>query len=581
MIAVLWRLALVAPLLGAGWLRSSDALIHQQLMQWRGVRPIPNSLVLVGIDEVSINPSLSDFGNWPWPRALQAKLARAALELGAKRVILNIVHSGVSGYGAEDDLSFQETLKPWSSQVVLSASLVIQQLDDLEQIELRRPDHPGHPIGLSSFVLNPFGLVEANPGLHSLEHLLEPFPQPHPRPLANLAAGIPSLSRDEGIDFLGPAGHIPIIPAWQVADRPADTWKDRIVIIGATAPSLGDQLETPFGQLSGSEVLYSAVAGLLEQRSFQSLMLPAWAMLAMAWFLLSHASLATSGSATISLRRVLLLTMLAAGLSIGAWCWGWWIPATALILGPLLGGGTRMTAQFIDETRQRRFLHSVLSRRVSPSLMTNMVQSEAGIWTQLGGRRSSCVVLFTDLVGFTARSNDMEPEALFSLLNRYFTAMAEPVLAEDGLLDKFIGDSLMAEFGVPRHRGDRLEALAAARAALAMCRNLDALNQDLNSEGLAPLQQGIGLHFGEVIAGNLGSSHRLEYTVIGASVNLASRLESLTRHLPGHSILMSQELRELLGEDAIVENLGEHTVKGWPKPVVVYSLQGLKNSRRA
>ena len=103
-------------------------------------------------------------------------------------------------------------------------------------------------------------------------------------------------------------------------------------------------------------MLYSAVAGLLEQRSFQSLMLPAWAMLAMAWFLLSHASLATSGSATISLRRVLLLTMLAAGLSIGAWCWGWWIPATALILGPLLGGGTRMTAQFIDETRQRRFL---------------------------------------------------------------------------------------------------------------------------------------------------------------------------------------------------------------------------------
>ena len=99
-------------------------------------------------------------------------------------------------------------------------------------------------------------------------------------------------------------------------------------------------------------------------------------------------------------------------------------------------------------------------------------------------------MLFTDLVGFTARSNDMEPEALFSLLNRYFSAMAEPVLAEDGLLDKFIGDSLMAEFGVPRHRGDRLEALAAARAALAMCRNLDALNQDLNSEGLAPLQQG-------------------------------------------------------------------------------------------
>ena len=89
-------------------------------------------------------------------------------------------------------------------------------------------------------------------------------------------------------------------------------------------------------------------------------------------------------------------------------------------------------------------------------------------WTRLGGRRERCVVLFTDLVGFTARSNVMDAEDLFALLNRYFEAIAAPVLAEQGLLDKFIGDALMAEFGVPIHRGDREEALAAVRAALTM-----------------------------------------------------------------------------------------------------------------
>jgi len=126
------------------------------------------------------------------------------------------------------------------------------------------------------------------------------------------------------------------------------------------------------------------------------------------------------------------------------------------------------------------------------------------------------------------------------------------------------------------HRGDRAEALAAVRAALAMQANLEALNRELEQEGVAPLRQGIGIHCGEVIAGNLGSSHRLEYTVIGAAVNLASRLESLTRQFPDFPVLMSGELRELLTEDVLVEDLGSHAVKGWPDPIPVYGLIALR-----
>jgi len=215
---------------------------------------------------------------------------------------------------------------------------------------------------------------------------------------------------------------------------------------------------------------------------------------------------------------------------------------------------------------------------VSTNLLRDMLRFSTESWTRLGGSRERCVVLFTDLVGFTARSNEMDAEALFALLNRYFEAIAAPVLAEQGLLDKFIGDALMAEFGVPVNRGEREEALAAVRAALAMQANLDQLNRSLVKDGLEPLRQGVGIHCGEVIAGNLGTRDRLEYTVIGAPVNLASRLESLTRQFPDYPILISGDVRDLISDLVVVEDLGCHSVKGWPEPVSVYGLVALHSS---
>ena len=152
----------------------------------------------------------------------------------------------------------------------------------------------------------------------------------------------------------------------------------------------------------------------------------------------------------------------AAGGTVLAW-YGFLAAGGSVDAVPLARGVCARVGPVRTESRQRRFLHSVLSRRVSPTLMDDMVRSGETIWTQLGGRKTRCVVLFTDLVGFTARSSTLEPSALFTLLNRYFEAIAEPVLKEQGLLDKFIGDSLMAEFGVPHHRGDKEEALAAVR----------------------------------------------------------------------------------------------------------------------
>ena len=576
---LLWRLAVVLPLVLPTAFQRLDAISRQQLFQWRGPREASDNLVVIGVDEASLDPSLADFGAWPWPRAVQADIAAHVLNLGAAQVVFNIVHAGPSGFGPADDEAFVDTLTPWKDKVVLSASYVRQLQGDLEQVQLRRPHAKGFPhVGLSSFTLDRYGVVVAIPGESELEQMLSSFAPPHPKPLAHVAAGTSKPGGKNGIDFVGPAGHIPIIPAWMVDAMPADSWIGQRVIIGATAPSLGDQLETPFGQVSGSEVLYAALAGELDDRGFR---MPAQASLIgllLLWAFVGLWRLGLGKTAATTVMASLGLMALAAGATVLAWCLGFWLPGAALMLSPVLGGSVRASVQFQRESRQRRFLHTVLSRRVSPTLMDDMVQSGETVWTKLGGRKARCVVLFTDLVGFTARSSTLEPAALFTLLNRYFEAIAEPVLREQGLLDKFIGDSLMAEFGVPHHRGDKEEALAAVRAALTMRDNLTQLNQELQLDGQEPLAQGIGLHFGEVMAGNLGSSHRLEYTVIGATVNVASRLEGLTRRFDQHSILISGDLRELLGDAVEVIDLGPQMVKGWPEPIQVFSLLKLNDN---
>ncbi len=578
LIPIAWRASLLLPIALLPWLTRLDTASRQLLFQWRGSIPLADDVVLLGIDEASLDPQLTDFGPWPWPRATQADLARQVLRKGADRVVFNIVHAGPSRHGPEDDIAFHEVLKPWQDKVLLSSSLVRQQSQGFEQMQLRRPWDRSYPTGLSVFSMDDFGVVQSVPGKERLQSLLEAFPGPHPGPLAHLAADLPPSSGDDGIDFLGPSGSIPVIPAWAVGTLPEETWRDKIVIIGSTAPSLGDQLEKPFGQQSGSEVLLSAVSGLRSGRGFRSPEAMPMAALIFTWLLLCNWRIALPSTALGTAIASSLLGISALVGIILAWLYGLWLPGASLMLMPLMAGSLRAGNLFQKESAQRRFLHSVLSRRVSPNLMRDMLRSGQQSWMRLGGRRERCVVLFTDLVGFTARSNVMDAESLFGLLNRYFEAIAAPVLHEQGLLDKFIGDALMAEFGVPVHRGERAEALAAVRAALAMQANLENLNRALELEGLYPLKQGIGIHCGEVIAGNLGSSHRLEYTVIGATVNLASRLESLTRQFPDHPILMSADVRNLLLDDVVVEDLGQHSVKGWPEPIKVFGLISLRPS---
>jgi len=527
--------------------------------------------------EREASPLWRRMGAWPWSRALQAELAAAVLERGAARVVFNIVTSQPSRYGPADDQAFARRLAPWRQHVVLAASLAAGEQGGVAQVELRRPLYTLFPrVGLTALLQSPQGITEAIPGRRWVEQALAGFPPPYPPPLAFAALGRPVPAEPLAINYPGPAGSLPQVPAWQVLEQPEGFWRGRTVLFGVTAAELGDQQETPYGPLSGAEVQAAALTSLLQGSAQRQLPAPGDAGLLLGWSLLAALLLrrGTNASATLSLA----LTTASGGLLLAGltWAGGWLLPVTALVGMPLLGGGVRGFGQWARESRERNYLHELLARRVSPTLLRDILREPGPLWTQVGGSRARCVVLFTDLVDFTPLSAELEPPELFALLNRYFEAISAAVIAEQGLLDKFIGDALMAEFGVPRSRGDAIEALAAVRAALAMQASLGRLNQELIAAGRPPLRQGIGLHFGEVIAGNLGSSQRLEFTVIGASVNVASRLEGLTRLFPLHPILISASVLALLPGQLEVEPLGAHPLKGWPEPVEVFGLIGLR-----
>ncbi|WP_411868653.1 CHASE2 domain-containing protein [Vulcanococcus limneticus] len=592
----LWGLALVLPLLVSPWLGAADARLRVLFFQLRGPRSAGVAdpvLLAVDADSLALDQLLSPeerrssplwprMGAWPWSRQLQADLAAAVLEQGAERVVFNIVFPQPSRLGPGDDRAFERRLAPWRDRVVLAAAYGQTDQNGLNQAQLVKPIYAFPRLGLTALLQSPQGLTEAIPGQGWLAESLEGFPLPHPQPLAFAAAGRRAEPDPIGIDYPGPAGSLPQVPAWQVQQQPAGFWRGRTVLIGATAPELGDQLETPFGPQSGAQVQAAALATVLQGRGFQGLPLPLLAVVQLAWLALAIGCLRRSGTAGSSVGWAFGLA--ATALLVSGLAWGGahrWLPVTALVAAPLLGGSTRAWGQWRRESRERAYLHQVLARRVSPALLRDILDDPGPLGTQLGGSRARCVLLFTDLVGFTPLSAELEPSALFTLLNRYFEAIATAVIEEQGLLDKFIGDALMAEFGVPRSRGDAQEALAAVRAALAMRDRLAQLNRELVAQGQPTLRQGIGLHVGEVIAGNLGSSQRLEFTVIGAAVNVASRLEGLTRRFPDHPILISGELLALLPPGVEVDPLGCHPLKGWPQPLEVFGLRGLGTATAA
>jgi adenylate cyclase len=232
-------------------------------------------------------------------------------------------------------------------------------------------------------------------------------------------------------------------------------------------------------------------------------------------------------------------------------------------LGELAAAFNRMTAGLAERDRVRDLLGKV----VSPEIASQLLGSDL----QLGGEEREVTILFSDIRDFTTLSERMPPAELLALLNRYLDRMSGIIEKHGGVIDKYIGDAIMALFGAPVAAPDAADrALAAARE---MDAALAALNRELAAEGRPPLAFGIGINTGPVVAGNMGSKSRLNYTVIGDGVNLASRLESLTKD-PAYStrIIISEATLRAVKHRPPVRELGEVRVKGKQEAVRIYAV---------
>jgi len=372
------------------------------------------------------------------------------------------------------------------------------------------------------------------------------------------------------IDYTGPPGAFTSFPSEPLvalarsgttpdADNP---FRDRIVLVGATFLESRDSFPTPTGLMSGVEIQANMVNTLLARRT----------LLPPPWYL--NLALLTAVCVSISLLSLWLrpawLALAALGLvaalvaaSYEAYTrGGYWLD----FLAPLLG--TLAYLQGAHWLRRRR-LRSAFGQYVSPQVMDQVLRQGSS----LGGEVRRVTVLMSDLRGFTTISENLPPEVVSAMMNEYFTAMVDVILAHRGLVQDFIGDAIMAVYGAPLD--DPEHCWHAARSAVGMHAALESLNRAWEADGRGPLAMGVAVHTGLVFAGTLGAPRKKKYAVLGDTVNLTSRMEGLNRDL-GTGILISGAALAALRDRVVVRDRGRVAVKGRREPVDIHELLSLE-----
>jgi adenylate cyclase len=415
---------------------------------------------------------------------------------------------------------------------------------------------------------------------NSASFLSHPVPY-HDRELATALIGV------WGVD---PATHI---SAWQLLQGkiPPQTFAGKLVLLGQSNDAARDTWLTPLfrtadangvrERMGGTEILAGAMRSLLEGKTVRA------ATVWVQWIFIAIAALAATYFLLFfelrqGILRLLALMLVCAIVPMLLYaCWRYWLPFFPTELSLLLTLPLALGLQFAEErlisreaAAQREQLMSLFSSYVDPSVAETIWKRRDEL--SLGGEEHIATVMFTDIRGFTALSANQPPAQVLCWLNRYLTAMDEVIREHGGFLNKFIGDGLMIIFGLPLSAGSpQLDATRALQAALAMLARVQQLNEEKADPTMPSLRIGIGIHSGTLMAGSIGSATRQEYSVIGETVNLASRLESLNKSFKTE-ILLSAATREIVGPDfSGIESLGLAKVAGLDEPVAVFTLHPL------
>jgi adenylate cyclase len=579
---------------GLGLLVRPQWVGYHALFEARGELPRPAEIMLVAIDE----PSLEDLRAWPLPRAFYGKIVEGLLVAGATVVGIDVTFVQPAPRPA-DDAAFAAALARHPGRVVLAANFqpAIGHGDVRRQLVLPRPELVrSAAVGVVDL---PF---DADGGIHSfLRTHLGVDPEAPSRTRAyegfDFALARRHLGKPPGwlagqaewlIDFAGPPGHVPSVPLVSLAEaidahdeRILKGFRGKAVLIGATALRLQDQYPTPYSAtvlgggaatyMPGVEIHANAVRTLLAGTPIRRAPAPLEALLVVGLAVAAGGACVRMPpwwSALATLGAAAAVALLGYGLFVGAHVWlDAVVPLGALATAFVVG----VAAQYVLAETHRRLYRRTFERYVAKEIVDQLLENP---WMapKLGGERREVTVLFSDIRSFTTISEQRTPEEVVAFLNAYLTAMAEVIRGEKGCIDKYIGDAILALWGNVVPMTPEEAARRAVRAALGMLARLEAERAGWEARGFPRIDIGVGINTGEAVVGNIGSPEKLEFGVIGDAINVASRIEGLTKEYG--TLLVSGRTRELLGPGFACTFMANVKVKGRAQAVDIYRVDG-------
>ena len=587
--------------------------------------PASEDIVLIFLDQPSLDWAQEQSGlSWPWPREVYGVVVDFCRRSQAKSLTLDVLFLEPSVYGVADDLSLAQAMQAfpktalalfvsqgldtgrlsWPEDLPL-ADLVLQGLEAAEALAHLGPaaSRANLPVPELALAAATLGNVQLRPDPDGVFRRLRPLEifDNQVLPSLGLAAFLSSrpgglwsivdsnlvhenrripLDRDGRalLRFRGASGTHQAFSAAAVLQSelrlregldpvidPED-FSDKHVFFGFSAPGLFDMRPTPMGGVyPGVEIQATFLDNFLSGDFLRDTPWLVTLALTLALCLLAASGLALFRTPLTGACLGAVMLTVPVVLALLFYQWGYWLPlmvqesgvAGAIVLGLLYNYST--------EGRQRRFIKSAFQQYLSPQVIEQLIAHPEKL--KLGGERKVLTIFFSDLQGFTSISEKLDPEALTALLNDYLSAMTEIIHEEQGTVDKYEGDAIIAFWNAPLDVPDH--AVRAVRAALRCQARLAQLRPMFRERVGHDLYMRIGVNTGQAVVGNMGSHNRFDYSMLGDAVNLAARLEGVNKQFKTFT-MVSQATKDAAGDIIPLREVGRVAVVGRKEPITVY-----------